>query len=698
MKKSLLTAFVMASVLAFNACKKEEGPQGPAGPAGPAGPQGPAGAQGPIGPAGAAGKDGATILAGTTAPTGGKDGDFYFNTSTGTLYGPKDDGAWPTTGVSLKGANGADGADGADGKDGSSIIAGTGAPSATNPAGAKVGDYYFRTDNSTIYGPKAEDGTWAANQFPISANNGLNTYYISLGFENVSGTRVAGEDVVIEGREWDVITTYEITSQDLLRINNYKPSAQYPNNGWKFNREMIFESTPGSNVFDRVPRGAFDFEKPGQPGTPAATVPTGFTSYMIKPGQEFRYSHNLNDPYKTFNLLANDIDRLSANDGANFGHLTYGIVQDGSFESVGKTLVIARQKHIKVSNVNAYYAEYNAVTKFDFKSIPNIDRIKQDGIVLARVKHYGDKSMGNTPLNHFNWPGWYGAGDTYTGYPHGIAEGHQSAGWQDLTWYLDSYVNAGDYNNGGNSTPATTNNQNPFQALDFPAPGFSSYFGAVSSTVTLAPNQVATVVNTPTRPTSFVNGVWNIGWEIKSGVNHGLQWVDYAPVFLTNGAVTNNGATSHSADPVTRAYAELRDPSLTPSIAAYQQRSWDRKYYSRIEGTDPADQTSTYDIASTPGDEYDLLVAGGILPEHTLFAWNANGTARSFGTTDPLWNAIQVNLNNGGQPESYFEGHKLVQIQVRVIDANIVAKAKAAGINVNNPEALENFANFLQLQ
>src|SRR5690606_28755645 len=161
-----------------------------------------------------------------------------------------------------------------------------------------------------------------------------------------------------------------------------------------------------------------------------------------------------------------------------------------------------------------------------------------------------------------------------------------------------------------------------------------------------------------------------------SGVNHGLQWVDYAPVFLTNGAVTNNGATTASADPVTRAYAELRDPSLTPSIAAYQQRSWDRKYYSRIEGTDPADQTSTYDIASTPEDEYDLLVAGGILPEHTLFAWNANGTARPFGTTDPRWNAIQVNLNNGGQPESYFEGHKLVQIQVRVIDANIVAKAK----------------------
>ena len=27
--------------------------------------------------------------------------------------------------------------------------------------------------------------------------------------------------------------------------------------------------------------------------------------------------------------------------------------------------------------------------------------------------------MGNTPLNHFNWPGWYGAGDTYIGHPWG---------------------------------------------------------------------------------------------------------------------------------------------------------------------------------------------------------------------------------------------------------------------------------------
>src|SRR5690606_15143336 len=110
-----------------------------------------------------------------------------------------------------------------------------------------------------------------------------------------------------------------------------------------------------------------------------------------------------------------------------------------------------------------------------------------------------------------------GAGDTYNGIPIGSALGNQSAGWQDLTWYLDSYVNAGDYNNGGNSTPATTNNQNPFQVLAWPAPGFSSYFGDVGSTVTLAPNQVATVIN----PTSFVNGVWNISWSITSGVNHG---------------------------------------------------------------------------------------------------------------------------------------------------------------------------------
>jgi hypothetical protein len=62
------------------------------------------------GDTGAAGTDGRTILSGAVDPTTeGADGDFYINTATSTLFGPKASGTWPA-GVSLIGADGADAA------------------------------------------------------------------------------------------------------------------------------------------------------------------------------------------------------------------------------------------------------------------------------------------------------------------------------------------------------------------------------------------------------------------------------------------------------------------------------------------------------------------------------------------------------------------------------------------------------------
>ena len=101
------------------------GPQGPTGPAGATGPQGPAGAtgsagpQGPQGPTGATGADGKTLLSGTANPSVavGINGDFYINTATSTIFGPKAAGVWPT-GVSLLGATGAQGPQGIQGTQG----------------------------------------------------------------------------------------------------------------------------------------------------------------------------------------------------------------------------------------------------------------------------------------------------------------------------------------------------------------------------------------------------------------------------------------------------------------------------------------------------------------------------------------------------------------------------------------------------
>ncbi|MFM7628814.1 MAG: hypothetical protein ACKO44_04795 [Algoriphagus sp.] len=158
------------------------GPQGPAGqtgltgPAGatgsagiqgPIGPQGPAGTQGSTGATGVAGADGKTVLNGTSNPTTqGVNGDFYINTSSNTLFGPKANGTWPA-GVSLVGPTGpqgasgstgpagATGATGAAGADGKTVLNGT-----SNPTTQGVnGDFYINTSSNTLFGPKA-NGTW----------------------------------------------------------------------------------------------------------------------------------------------------------------------------------------------------------------------------------------------------------------------------------------------------------------------------------------------------------------------------------------------------------------------------------------------------------------------------------------------------------------------------------------------------------
>jgi hypothetical protein len=105
--------------------KAKRGPRGPRGPQGPAGPAGPAGLAGAKGDKGAAGAngtngtdgtngtngtdgtDGKSVLHGEGAPVDaldGTNGDFYIDTETDTLYGPKAGGVWPTPGTALKGS------------------------------------------------------------------------------------------------------------------------------------------------------------------------------------------------------------------------------------------------------------------------------------------------------------------------------------------------------------------------------------------------------------------------------------------------------------------------------------------------------------------------------------------------------------------------------------------------------------------
>jgi hypothetical protein len=116
------------------------GIQGPAGLPGATGAQGPQGLTGPAGASGlpgATGTNGKTVAYGTSNPTSstGVDGDFYINTTTHTLFGPKASGAWPT-GVSLVGPTGAQGPQGLTGATGAAGPQGIqGLTGATGPAG-----------------------------------------------------------------------------------------------------------------------------------------------------------------------------------------------------------------------------------------------------------------------------------------------------------------------------------------------------------------------------------------------------------------------------------------------------------------------------------------------------------------------------------------------------------------------------------
>jgi hypothetical protein len=123
-----------------------QGPVGPVGPAstlpGPQGPQGPQGAQGPQGPVGAQGTAGNTVLYGASDPVAGTgiDGNFYINTTTNFMFGPKAAGAWPA-GTSLIGPTGPQGPSGTT----------TAYIQDTPPAGAADNTLWWESDTGVLY-------------------------------------------------------------------------------------------------------------------------------------------------------------------------------------------------------------------------------------------------------------------------------------------------------------------------------------------------------------------------------------------------------------------------------------------------------------------------------------------------------------------------------------------------------------------
>ncbi len=614
MRKVLLTVMMVSSLLAFNACKKDgaQGPAGPAGAQGPAGPAGPAGAAGAVGPAGAKGADGTKILKGTVDPTAadGAVGDYYFNATSKTLWGPKVAAGWAGTSVSLVGATGAAGANGTngtDGKDGSSFLAGAGAPTA---ATGKTGDFYFDTTSSTFYGPKLADGTWGSTVLPLGSAFAAKTYTITRGFEDVTevaNSRVYGFEFDQTYTKYEIFTSYAITANDMIRIN------QYP--GWGTNREMIFETTPGSGVFDRVPTGSADF------GTAAG---------QIFVGAKFRYSHNTTNPTAEFTLTADDVARLSVNNGASFGYLTYAKA-DPATVALGQNLVLARAKNVQVKNSTSnFYTTYTANTKFNINTlVPNYEKYRQDGKVWVKYKYYTQNSTtaasNNVLVNHST----------------------PNAGWIDLTSYANSYLPGTGYDLNPGINPFTLD----AAANNFMGSGFA--LGVLGTAVTVGPSQVATVVaGAGTTVTSFVKGNVRINWTIVSGTN-AVTTRDFGPTQLSNAASV--------ADPVT---AAANNPAL------FVPRAFATDYYSAAISATAPSLTFTNNAGAA------LQVGVGASPAYQTAAGA---------------NTVTFPDRKDGKEASYFTGTKLVQIQVLALPGEVVNALRAKGVNVDDLNEVSKF-------
>lgn len=126
--------------------------------------RGATGQNGVDGQDGADGADGKTILSGIITPTTeGDNGDFYINTATNTIYGPKADGVWPAgvplggyPGVSSDGAGGLNatggGSFGGPVTMGSALLNGKPWIDVTHPDYGAIGDAIAKNDGSATNG------------------------------------------------------------------------------------------------------------------------------------------------------------------------------------------------------------------------------------------------------------------------------------------------------------------------------------------------------------------------------------------------------------------------------------------------------------------------------------------------------------------------------------------------------------------
>jgi hypothetical protein len=239
------------------------------------GPQGPRGEKGDIGDTGSAGK---SVLSGTTNPSNladGSDGDFYINTNSLTIFGPKTSGVWGD-GISIIGEQGEKGDDGATGPQGVQGPQGpTGATGATGPTGptGPIG----ATGATGAQGPGVPTGGTAGQILAKNTNTNNDTHWITPP-SGVTDRGVSSTTTTDSIESYPIGLTCEWVNSDFPIIGiliTHKTSA---NSGVA--TQMLTNYYGDPVIYLRVgwPSTGFGAWQQISVGSPLSTVLTGYTS------------------------------------------------------------------------------------------------------------------------------------------------------------------------------------------------------------------------------------------------------------------------------------------------------------------------------------------------------------------------------------------------------------------------------------
>jgi len=310
-----------------------------------------------------------------------------------------------------------------------------------------------------------------------------------------------------------------------------------------------------------------------------------------------------------------------------------------------------------------FKTEYTATTTIDLSTIaPELEQAKKDGSYVFVGYNFYNHNYGQTSINSNAR-----TNNTLVQNPAGHVRGYY-----DLTTYVLSYINAGVTYGEGITSVAVYNGGNPYATV----PGYPA--GSTQAHVAVAPGQFGatpiefaygtvatpTIANLPLGNTgenqNQVTGRLHINWDIVSGQTLG-----------------SNGTPNDAANAATR--ARIVVGPTTGSGTNLAVRAWATEYYSGSS-------------LSFPSNIGQATAAGYLVQSIGTKAWEKNAFPVAGGPTT----TVQAYTRWGGLTAEQIAAHKLLRLVVNVVPAQVVAQAKAAGIDTNNPEALVNFANSLQ--